>query len=264
MYLSLGLKTAIAADQFYDRFVENPDIIEFHLNEEDLFGERRNLLRKRIEQCLKQGIKVFLHHPIRFKGEHLNIINESKIHKTYYRLSTLLLIEMCKEYEIQCVVHPHYSNGLVVNSPMFDKLVEKLKENIKFYESISNGCILWENSTLGIFSLENEKLFEDIVKPLNLNICFDVSHAFISFKGSNDKLLKSLEKFKKHIKYFHIVDSEGEVHDSLELGKGLIHWEGVKSYTKNIPYIFEIDLDVINDCSPMVRSYNYFRKIKNN
>lgn len=257
MVLNLGVKGSIEDDQFYDRLYKNPKIIEFHLTEGDLFGEKRMLLIDRIKECKELGITVFLHHPQTFQGEDLNIIHKNPTAKEFYKLSTMILIDLIEKYDANCICHLHYSGF-----EWSEVSLMKMYNEIKALNDMSSGRIFWENSIDGLFTFQNKTFFEDFVLPLDLNICFDISHAFISFKGDNNKLIRALDQTKDHTQYYHVVDSMGEAHDSLELGKGLIKWEEVLPYLEKRPYIYEIGLTDQSDCTQMIKSHEVLKSLK--
>jgi sugar phosphate isomerase/epimerase len=133
-----------------------------------------------------------------------------------------------------------------------------MREEIQKIVSFGRNVFLWEDSCSGLFSYQNPYLIKEVIKPLRLDIVVDVSHSFIALRGDNEKLLDVINSVCNYAQYYHIVDSMGEKHDGLELGHGKINWSPLKPYMKNKPHIFEISLDDYNDCSPMIRSYQYF------
>lgn len=253
----LGLKCSIDEGQFRDRLARGPGVLEFHLWEYDLIGDRLALLESRIEESKDRGIQVYLHQPIKYRRKTNNMISGESERELYYNLSTEILIRLCKKHDISVVVHPSYNDSEV--QEYTKEVKEKLKNRIQYFNEESEGRILWENASAGLFIYSNEQIIEDIVKPLGLNICMDISHLYISTQGDNDKTLKIIKGLQENIQYYHVVDSFGKKHDSLQLGKGTIQWERYKRYIEKKPYIFEIDLKNQEDCEEMVKSYEYFR-----
>ncbi|WP_219621084.1 hypothetical protein [Bacillus sp. UMB0893] len=88
-------------------------------------------------------------------------------------------------------------------------------------------------------------------------MAYDISHAFISFKGDNRLLLEQIEKLDSYIQYFHVVDSKGQQHDGLQLGTGKINWEPILPFLMNRPYIYEINLKDITAAVEMYESHLY-------
>ncbi|WP_251551549.1 sugar phosphate isomerase/epimerase family protein [Neobacillus muris] len=253
--LKLGLKCSCQPEQLNDRLKYSPDIVELHLYEDDLFGAKRQQLENTISMLTKKGIQVFLHHPTKYHGSYLNINHEREEDYLFYHLTSRILAEICLTYSIKCVIHPHYivTDASAVNKENTDKIVKEIQKIISY----TGDVFLWENSINGVFTAQNPNWYDDVVKPLNLPLAYDISHAFISFKGDNDLLIKQIIQLDSHIQYFHVVDSEGKRHDGLPLGEGSIDWKPIIPYLLTRPYIYEIVLKDRTDASEMVESHNY-------
>jgi|SRR5690625_131552 len=258
--MKLGLKGSIHEEQLIDRLKRRPDILEFHLFEDDLFGKNRERLEKCILLVQELGIRVILHHPIKYRSRKLDILHVNTEDRLYYNISTHILAEIVKKHGIHCVIHVNYSN-IPFNKEDYEKELGAIKTEIQRFNELSEGRFLWENSCDGAFSFINDRIYEDIIEPLGLNICFDISHAFITFQGDNEKLKDAMEKTRQHTKYYHVVDSMGKEHDSLTLGKGKIDWENIEDLIKGKPYIYEIDLKDQTNCDEMLRSHQYFKSL---
>lgn len=249
------MKCSFRTEQLYDRLSYNPDLIEIHLFDDDLFGEKRQQLENTIEMLKGLGKQVYLHHPIKYRGKYLDIISDDPQVYGYYHLSTRILADICNQHNVKCVIHPHYESS--VSSTMTDENRERMIEEIKNILSYSGDVFLWENTVEGLFSGRNQEWIEKIVKPLNLPIIFDISHSFISHNGDNDKLTEDLKALAPYIQYFHVVDSIGTEHDGLSLGKGKINWGPIIPYLKGKPYIYEVLLEDMNDAEEMAISHEY-------
>ena len=257
---NVRLKTALHPQQIQDRMKYNPEIVEFHLTEEDLAAPEQ--LIKYIQEFKSKGTRVYLHHPSKYKGKYLDIISQSQEMRDYYDGSCKVLADICKQEQIKCIVHCHYAKSECSDY----ENQEKRKETRKRLEEILRICdhsFLWEDTIQGIFSAENPYLLSEIVKPLQLPLNIDISHSFIALKGDNDQLQQHLESYHSFANYYHLVDSKGIYHDSLPLGSGKINWKMVKSYVKDTDFIFEIYLKESNfmDCSPMIESAKYFNSL---
>lgn len=253
--LKLGLKCSYDPQQLYNRLRYKPDIIELHLNEDDLFKDKRKQLENTISLLLSQGIDVYLHHPSKYNGQYLDIIHNQKENYLFYHLSTRILADICSSHAIKCIIHPHYTltpHSTITNENK-DKMVNEINQILLYGEN----AFLWENSISGLFTAQNPSWFEEIVKPLNLQLAYDISHAFISFKGDNKLLLNQLEKLDSYIRYFHVVDSEGDNHDGLQLGTGKINWKPILPFLMTRPYIYEINLKDMTDAAEMYNSHLY-------
>lgn len=257
--LKLGVKCSFYPEQLQERLKYHPEIIELHLFDEDLFGKKRKQLEDTISMLLNQGYKVYLHHPVKYRGRYLNMIHEQKEDYLFYHLSTRILAEICSSHSIKCVIHPHYvpSDLTKINQENTDLLVKEIRQILEY----GNDVFLWENSIFGLFTAQNPRWLEDFVEPLNLPLVYDISHAFISFKGDNRLLLEHLKKFDPYIHYFHVVDSLGQTHDGLPLGSGLVDWRPIIPFLTSRPYIYEISLKDQMDALEMVQSHYYLKKL---
>lgn len=253
--LKLGLKGSFYPEQLYDRLKYHPDIIELHLLEDDLFGSKRKQLEHTISMLINQGYEVYLHHPLKYKGRFLNISNEQKEDYLFYHLSTRILADICFAHSIKCVIHPHYlpTDTSAINKENRDKMIKEMKQILSYRRDV----FLWENSIEGLFTAQNPNWFEDFIKPLNLPVAYDISHAFISFKGDNSLLQDQIKQLDSYIQYFHVVDSEGQKHDGLTVGTGRINWEPIIPFLKSRPYIYEIALKDKMNAAEMYDSHLY-------
>ena len=164
--LKLGLKCSYDWEQLYDRLKYSPDIIELHLNEDDLFGAKRKQLEHTISMLLSQGYEVYLHHPSKFNGSYLNIIHEQTEDYLYYHLSTRILADICLSHSIKCAIHPHYLPTAVsaINQENKDKMVHEIEQILTY----GKDAFLWENSIYGLFTAQNPNWFEEL---LSRSIC---------------------------------------------------------------------------------------------
>ena len=257
---NIRLKMALHPQQLQDRMKHNPEMVELHISEDNLYHPEEVV--KYIQEFKSKGVKVYLHHPSRYRGQYLDIISSSQEMRDYYDWSCRELAMICKQEEVKCTVHCHYAateSSHYLNQASRVEMRKRIEEILH----ISDQSFLWEDTISGIFSAENPFLLTEIVKPLNLPLTNDISHSFIALKGNNDELKKHLDRYHSFAQYYHLVDSNGVYHDALPLGKGKIDWAMVKSYVKNKDFIFEIDLKPSNhlDCSPMIESAEYYNRI---
>lgn len=258
MRTGMRLKGGIDERSFADRLSYDPEIVELYLTEQDM--ERTELIRERIRELRRRGIKAYMHHPSKYRGEYLDILSEEPAMHEYYRASTAELLKICREEEAKCVIHAHYVGMGKLSDEREATL--RLREAIQAIPGWDSGRLLWEDSTEGLFCYSNPDLIDELIIPLNLPLNVDVSHTFIGFRGDNDKLCEVLERTAPYARYYHLVDSMGQRHDSLPLGEGLIDWARVKPYVEGKDYIFEINLPGDHtDCAPMADSAVYFSKI---
>ena len=257
---NIRLKAALHLAQIQDRMRYRPEILEIHVKEENL-NNPEEIIRT-IQDLKSQGVRVYLHHPAKYRGEYLDIISSSQRMRDFYDWSCKELAMICRQVDVKCVIHCHYAES--ESSSFLDKASRvAVRKRLESILCISDQAFLWEDTIRGIFSADNPFLFSEIVEPLNLSLNIDVSHSFIALKGDNEKLERHLERFHAYAQYYHLVDSKGVYHDALPLGKGKINWGMVKSYVKDTDFIFEVDLRSSNhlDCWPMIESARYYNDL---
>ncbi|WP_062051333.1 TIM barrel protein [Bacillus sp. JCM 19034] len=255
------LKSGLKKEHLTNRLKYNPEIIELHLNEEDMYRPERII--ETIEILQAKGIRVYLHHPSKYKGQYLDIISNDKERRYFYDWSSSVLARICEQMKVKCVIHCHYASSESSKGIEDEKKRISVRKRIEDILSIHSSCFLWEDTIAGIFSAENPYLLEEIIEPLHLPLTIDISHSFIALKGSNERLNTHLREHAYYARYYHVVDSMGVIHDSLPLGKGKIDWKMVKPFVVDSDFIFEIGLSDSNhlDCSPMLESAMYFTNI---
>lgn len=255
------LKSGLKKEHISNRLKYNPEILELHLNEEDMYQPERII--DTIKMLQDQGIRVYLHHPSKYRGQYLDIISEDMERRFFYDWSSSVLARICEQMQVKCVIHCHYASSESSRGIENESKRLKVRKRIEEILSIHSSCFLWEDTIGGIFSAENPYLREEIIEPLNLPLTIDISHSFIALKGSNERLQTHLEHYAFYAQYYHVVDSMGVIHDSLPLGKGKINWAMVKPFVIDTDFIFEIGLSDSNhlDCSPMLESAKYFEEV---
>lgn len=260
----LGLKGAIENNQFLNR-INQPDIavFEFHLNEDDLFGVKLQHLKEKIELMQSINVKVFLHHPMTIHGEYLHVNNIDSKTAEYFLLSTRILVEICEEFDIYVVVHVNYGNAVTGNELIADKdsVIKTVSRMLMIDEKYGKGRILWENGIAGVGAYRKDFYLADAIAGTSLKLCFDISHAFISLNGDNDRLVQLMAYLEPNIVYYHVVDSMGETHDSLMIGDGRINFHQLHPFIFAKDYIYEIGLSDLDNCKEMLVSHARLKSI---
>ncbi|KGX89709.1 TIM barrel protein [Pontibacillus marinus] len=260
-----NLKCSLDQAQIENRLSYNPDILELQLFEADIDDPKH--IQNVIRDLKQKDVKVILHHPMKVNGKFLDILSVDTEVMEYYKRSCRVLDEICHSEDVYCVVHPHYDDcesGRVypTNKKRMLQKSNELKEALQKLRENTNDRFYFENAPEGIFSSMNPYWISHIIEPLNLPVCYDVSHSFMSFRGDNQKLKQDLKEAYPFTKHYHVVDSEGtEVHDALPLGKGDIAWSNLKPFIKHKDFIFEIELPDYKDCTLMIESAAYFDSI---
>lgn len=254
----IRVKTSTIESHVDNRLSYDPEIVEIYLTPKDL--EEENHLIDTIHRIKEAGARVYLHHPDRYTGVHLDILSEDPLMRAYYERSSKKLATICKKEGIKCVIHAHYAGTESSKQVSLEK-TKRMRDQIKAIEKFAEGCFLWEDTIEGIFSYKNPYLIDEIIIPLRLSLNVDISHTFISFQGNSEKLEETLIRTKPFTKYYHVVDSKGLEHDSLPLGEGSIDWRKIKSYLMDCDFIFEIGLQDLSRCDEMIQGSNYFKQI---
>lgn len=256
----IRLKSNLHQASLDNRLQYGPEIIELYLSEQDL--KQPELIRERIRQLRQLGIRVYLHHPPKFRGGYQDMLSSDVEVRAYYHQSSELLAGICREEQAKCVVHAHYTDTESGRGVTKER-TQLLREEIRQVLSYARDVFVWEDSTEGLFCYANPYLIEELIAPLELPLNVDVSHTFIGFRGDNDKLREVLEQTQPYAVYYHLVDSMGLEHDSLPLGQGRIDWRMVKPLVDGKDFIFEIHLGADHtDCTPMVESARYFQQLQ--
>lgn len=259
--LKLGLKGSTDPKQIENRLSQKGiGIYEFHLVEDDLFGEGLKNLESAILKLREREIRVYLHHPMAIQGKLLHINDSLSVAGDFLKLSTRILVDICERYDCYAVVHWNYGrleNQMIVEHEVADKksLIHTISRTIDFDEKYGKGRILWENGIRGVGAFRNDFTLANLIVDTPLKLCFDVSHAFISLGGDNDALYKTVELLQNHVRYYHVVDSLGERHDSLTVGHGRIDFPRILPFILEKDYIYEIMLADQEDCREMVESH---------
>ena len=122
---NIRLKTALHPQQIRNRMKFNPEIMELHLKEEHLYDPEPMI--HYIQEFKSKGVRVYLHHPMTYKGQYLDIISQSQEMRDYYDWSCKVLASICKQEKIKCIVHCHYVQS--ESSHYRIKQKEKKREN---------------------------------------------------------------------------------------------------------------------------------------
>lgn len=263
----------MSKEQVKDRLQqEGIDIYEIHLQEDDLFGQKYKELEQLIRDIQAKGVKVYLHHPMTIQGQTLHVNASNSMRSDYFNLTTRMLVELCEKHDIYVVVHINYGSDKIsqgkhdeLEEPEYadkNSYIQTVSNMLSIDRKIGKGRILWENGIVGVGAYREDLMLAEIMGGTELKLCFDVSHAFISLHGNNEKLKQTMDILEDNIAYFHVVDSMGEIHDSLVIGEGNIDFPNLYNQVIEKDYIYEIGLKNFNDCSEMVESHFRFESFK--
>ncbi|KRL98956.1 sugar phosphate isomerase/epimerase [Liquorilactobacillus satsumensis] len=264
----LGLKASSSERQLADRLKYRPTVFEFFTSEADFTKEGLKRLAYALELVKNEATsRIVLHHPMRYKGEFTELVAPQKTFPElcrFIRQSTEDLLQLSFDYDVQTLLHGSYARHTQKMIALYPSLAQArahVYATLDNYAELGKDHIMFENSFSPIFYYGEEE--EDrYIAARGYRLAFDVSHCFIRAHGSNQALTASLQRLKKQVVHYHLVDSFGKKHDSLELGKGAIAWEKVlPCLNPAASSIYEVQLRDENDAREQVASYHYLMKI---
>ncbi|QST02253.1 sugar phosphate isomerase/epimerase (plasmid) [Pontibacillus sp. ALD_SL1] len=259
MSVSHRVKSSTSEKAVLNRLLFSPCTFEFHLTEQDLTPKGILHLEKMITLVQREGARVYLHHPMTYKGKPQHILSPDLERKTYFQWSTKQLVEISREYQTKTVLHGNYHESTPI--PINERNTIQLYEELQKYMERGRDHLLFEDSTSGLFSYQNKDLISTVITPLKLPLVQDLSHSFIAVRGDQKRFIDLVHRVHPYVQYYHVVDSFGEYHDSLTIGKGKINWKAVKPYIIERDYIFEVGLRDFDRCDEMVESAYVFHRI---
>lgn len=284
--LKLGLKGSTIEKQFLNRIKSKPDIFEFHLNEDDLFGEKLTLLKAKMEFLNNLGIEIFLHQPMTIGGQYLHMNKTNCSEADFLRLTTRIIVGLCKEFNAKCVVHINYGvrtdnykeESIFSTEEQYKEVIQKTIEFLDEFDE-ERKYILIENGCMGVGAYRQDMILANLLSKENIRLCIDISHLAISlndeeenkefyteedYKVLNQYILNTVSLLKDKTDYYHVVDTKAYhgKHDSIELGKGVIDFSLLIPFFEEKPYIYEVGLKDFNECQEMLNSHQYLLNLK--
>lgn len=265
----LGLKGSSNRQQIDDRLQFHPDVYEFYTDANDFTPEGYRHLDEAVQYVQSKGItNIVIHHPMVFKQWHSEVVAPEKDFPELYRFietSTEQLINLAKKRNIQVLVHGGYAGKEVQQMvdlyPNVEAARQAVYSRLDRFAKAGGNHIMFENSIAPVFAYGHPAQ-EDEILAHNYRLAFDTSHCFIEMHGDNKALQASLKHLRDHVVHYHLVDSMGQTHDSLQLGKGKIDWAPVlKLLNPKATSIYEINLKDQSNCREQVASHRYLTKI---
>lgn len=267
----LGLKGSSNRQQIGDRLQYHPDVYEFYTDANDFTPEGYQHLDEAVQYVQSKGIsKIVIHHPMVFKKWHSEVVAPENYFPELYRFietSTEQLISLAQERNIQVLVHGGYAGKEVqemVNLyPNVEAARQAVYDRLDRFARAGGNHIMFENSIAPVFAYGHPEQENEILSH-NYRLAFDTSHCFIEMHGDNQALQASLKHLREHVVHYHLVDSLGQTHDSLQLGKGKIDWAPVlKLLNPNATSIYEINLHDQSNCHEQIESHHYLVDLAN-
>lgn len=267
--VQLGLKGSADPEQLEDRLQYKPEVYEFYTSAKDFTRDGLKRLEDAVEEVKAEATnKIVIHHPMRYKDEFTELI-ASPI--KYPRLvefideSTNDLLQIAFDHDVQVLVHGSYARHTAKFIADYSSLVDAQEYDFKRldkFRELGQNHIMFENSISPIFGY-GDPVMEKEILARGYRLAFDTSHCFIREKGSNNALEKSLMHMHDAVVHYHLVDSMGQKHDSLPLGKGKINWKEVLPLLNpNATSIFEIVMKNPANAAEQIDSYKYLKKVE--
>lgn len=264
MLPQLGLKGSRAPQQINDRLQYSPTTYEFYTDQNDFTHDGYQRLYDAVQFVQSRGVKnIVLHHPMTFGELHTDLVAPESRFPELYRFietSTEQLIRLTTDLDVQCLVHGAYAKETQLFIQEYSSLEaaqQVVFQRLDRFKDMGGNHIMFENSISPIFSYGNPTM-EDEILSHQYRLAFDTSHCFIYCHGDNQQLQASLSHLRESVVHYHLVDSMGETHDSLPLGKGKIDWRGVLPLlNQNATSIYEINLKNNDDCQEQLESHRY-------
>ena len=260
----LGLKSSTDIVQIQDRLKYHPDVFEFHLTQNDMTNDGLKRLSEYIDMIKdKYTQKIILHEPIRYNGFQMEMIMPENFDYNVYNFmmnSIEKIIKLSIDKNIYSLIHGAFNKETQKYINMyknFSDAEDTLINRLDYFNKYSDGHLCIENSISSLWGYSDPKV-RYIAKKHQYKLAFDTSHAFIQAKGSNKILIESLKDLHDNIVHYHLVDSNGLFHDSLEIGKGKIDWgKVIPVLNLNATLIYEINLKNQEDAKEQINSYHY-------
>lgn len=267
MMPSLGLKASTSLEQIDERLQYQPSVFEFYTDAHDMTKNGLAHLEEMVKYVQSSGVRnIVIHHPMAYDHHHNEVgVSALKDPAGYQFMmsSAEALIELAIKLNVQVLIHGGYSdNEAVIHSFGDFKTARKvIFARLDYFQQMGGDHVMFENSISPAFDYGDEEI-EATVMAHHYRLCYDVSHGFIVLHGDNDKLIKSIARLAPQTVHYHLVDSMGQHHDSLQLGKGKIDWQRVmKVINPKATSIYEIDLADQNDSREMRASHEYLRNL---
>lgn len=261
----LGLKGSSDRVQIDDRLQYQRTVYEFYTAASDFTTDGYKRLYDAVQYVQSRGIsQIVLHHPMKFENYHSDVVAPEKYYPGLYRFietTTEQLIRLGHDLNVQVLVHGGYSGAEVQHMvglyPSVEAARQAVYDRLDRFKDEGGSHIMFENSIAPVFAYGHPDQ-EDEILAHHYRLAFDTSHCFIELYGDNAGLQRSLKHLAPDVVHYHLVDSLGQTHDSLQLGTGKINWAKVLPLLNPAATsIYEINLKDQNDCAEQMASHRY-------
>ncbi len=219
-----GLKARFAETDVLSKFVPKPKFLEFHVSDKDLSYQ--------FDTSKKYDMGLYVHAPEYWGRELVDLATEDDrlweqsidiVQRTIDKTR-----EMAKSFTgipkmiihvggVTLEPHPNPKRLLLRAKEAFRRLdtrgVEVYPENLPSYGWFFSG--LWNCNIFGA----SEEMIE-FCKDLNLNMCLDISHAWLYTSRYNLDFKKYIEAVAPYTRHLHISDGRGSHKEGLQVGEG--------------------------------------------
>lgn len=201
---------------------------------------------------------------MKFHDQHSEVVAPEQYYPDLYRFvetTTDQLLRLASDLDVQILVHGGYSGPEVQHMvdlyPSVEDARQAVYDRLDRFKRAGQDHIMFENSIAPVFAYGDSSQ-EDEILAHHYRLAFDTSHCFIELHGDNQGLQKSLRHLESAVVHYHLVDSMGQTHDSLQLGKGKIDWAPVLPLLNpTATSIYEINLQDQENCREQVASHHY-------
>lgn len=268
--VQLGLKASADIDQLMDRLQYRPATFEFFTDADDFEPAAFKHLRKAVAFVTANVTpRVVIHHPMSYQGVHLDQLLDPQREAAPYDFlhrTTAQLLDLAADQNVRVLVHGGYggteSAQLLTEYPSLTAAREAVFSRLDELVRQADGRVVIENGITESFMYGDPQL-DELILQHHLPLACDLSHVFIGLHGNMELTMLALKRLKPQIKHYHLVDSLGQQHDSLPLGRGLIDWQRVlPALNPTASMIYEVPDETDDTCGNMLSSYHYLRELE--
>ena len=265
--VQLGLKASAQPAQLMNRLQYRPEVFEFFTSSADFQPERFKALKAAVKFVLANVTeKVIVHHPMSYQGTHLDQLLDPQRQPEAYQFlhaSTDQLLDLANDLDVKILVHGGYGGTELLDQyPSVTAARTVVLSRLDELVRQANGHVMIENGITPSFMYGDPQLDEQLIQHHFPLVC-DLSHVFIGLHGDMELTMLALKRLVPLIQHYHLVDSLGQQHDSLPLGRGLIDWQRVLPVlNSHATMIYEVPDETDATCANMLSSYHYLRDME--
>jgi len=258
-------------------------LLEFHMSDRDLKLNPENF----IDQTFKE-IKLVVHAVEQFEdGFIFDLCSEDNntIRKSFSAINDLVVhIQKLRVFfkpssKVPVVLNlGGFTNNNFVDEDKYRKKLDLGVKNLNKLIDLYQDCQFlpqtmppfpWHQGGRSFHNLlTNKKRLEDFLNLTDANICFDVSHSFMSCEFFKEDLIDHLKILSSRIEHIHLSDASSANSEGLEIGEGFIDFlnlnKEIMKKNKNILMIPEIWQGHLNNGEKFANSIIRFNEIIKN